>query len=517
MKTLWYSSTPSTSMGHDGRQATPFPGIFSCVFDESTGRCLGSAETLVDTTFINGDRQRGAHLSNVRLNARENYLFALRTDSLWEILWAPLDSSNTNDNTSSSPISLQSYFRIPKLIYTDKAQGQECGKYNGTRFAYFEVLPVAFVVDENNDVFISWEGYFQDCDDMVESANGLVWSIGINKVDQKCAMSDNIQSFDQCTSPYSIFYRGLLGKDHRLGNGLDMSSSPANRQLFYLTVVNRAYGVDNTNELWVAPPGIHKRPSIVPTPQMPSTTGYQATRIIPDVASIRLNLDDNKLPRSVCQTAYTKGVYCFSFQIDDDGQDVIAHSEDTGPIFAVSEDVVADSCTIDTNVNEGEEYMSRMTTGLEVIWGSDNRPEVVLFGCYGRLPDRGNMTAVFRDGSVTQILPGAYPGSLLFGTNITNPGRGAFLSDMQSVQGKDDTGINTGIIVSIVISIAIFVSTVAFLYSFARNNKLKDESNATSLERDIQDENSPKRPTEILVTIETSQLDDDSVETGMNQ
>ncbi len=500
-----------------GGLETTFPGIFSCAFDESKGRCIGSAETLADTTIIGGKRERGAHLSNIRLGSSENKLFALRTDSLWEILWAPLDFSDTYASSSTSATSLLSYFRIPKTIYTDQTRGQDCGKYNGTRFAYYEVLPVAFGVDENDDVFISWEGYFQDCADAIESENGLVWSIGINKVERKCLMSDNVQSFGECSTPFSILYRGLLGKDRRLGNGLEMSSSPAGRRLFYLTVVNRAYEVDNANELWVAPPGIHKLPNVIPTPGIPGATGYQATRIIPDVASLRLKVDSDKLPRSVCQTAYTKGVFCFSFQIEDDGENVVAYSEDTEPIFVVNEQQVIDSCVIDTSVGEGEEYMSGMTTGLEVVWGSDDRPDVVLFGCYGRLAERGNMTAVLRDGSATQVLPGAYPGSLLFGIEVPNQGRDFFWGDVTSVPVGEIQGVESakepkwsiGIIVSILFSVILFVTIMVLWYSRAKSNETLPAS-ATSEKGHV----STQQLIEIMKTSATSKLDEDSIEIG---
>lgn len=445
----------STSMG-GGRQTT-FPGVFSCSFDESTGRCseTNTPGTVVDATVIGGDRDRGVNLSNILLNAGKRKLLALRTDTFWEILWAPLDS-NIYSTTEGSATSLLPYFRIPKEVYSDESKGQDCGAYTGTRFAYYEVIPVAFAIDDNEDVYISWEGYFQDCEDPVESENGLVWSVGVNKINRSCIMTDRVQSFAECTSPHAVFYRGLIGKDRRLGSGLAISMSPKKRQLFYLSIVNRAYEMDNASEIWVSPQGIHKTPSIVPTPKLPNPTAYQATRIIPDVASIQLDLDSDQLPRAVCQTVYDQGVYCYEFGIQDDGEDIVPYSDNAEPTFVVTKEQVAESCVIDTNINGGEDYMSGLTTGLQVVWGEDHHPDLVIFGCYGRLSDRGNMTTVFRDGTAVQVIQGAYPGSILFGIDMNQDNRDIFWSDVTPVPVAEDDfeattkDTNTGLILGIV-------------------------------------------------------------------
>jgi hypothetical protein len=411
-KKLWFTSSLSTNM--NGEDRPTFPGLYSCNLDEITGRCDDS-ETVVDSVYQNGERDRGLDLSNVILNDSETKLLALLTDTFWEILWAPIDEGGSN---------LFSYFRIPKMVSTDKSKGKNCEAYE-SRYAYYEVLPVAFFVDENDAVYISWEGFFQDCEDPFEVENGLVWSIGVSQVDPSCAMTDKIQSFDECTSPVSLFYRGLLGQDRRLGNGFGMSMSPANRRLFYLTTVNRGFDQGNKNELWIMPDGIHKRPNILATPNVPGISAYLATRIIPDVTTIRLSLDGNGLPQYICQTVYDKGVYCHSIEIDDDDVNINASGE---PIFTVDENQVAESCTLaQSSYLDIETYMSPLTTGLEVLWAEDGSPELVMFGCFGRLQGRGNMTTVFRDGTMVQTMPGAYPGTILFGTNL--PESAAFLGD----------------------------------------------------------------------------------------
>ena len=414
-------------MGDQNGHRTTFPGVYSCTLDVATGRCDDSMppEIVVDSVLVDQSRSRGVDVSNLKLSASKNMLFGLRTDNLWEILRAPLAGDSDDDATlSGSTGTFLSYFRIPKLVYTDPSKGQTCANYydgsgaQNQRFAYYEVLPVAFSLDENDDVYISWEGYFQDCTDEEVAGDGLVWSIGVNKVDKRCVATDYLQSFNNCTTPATIFYRGYVGKDRRLGNGLAFSSSPSGRQLVYVSAINRAFGVDGSNELWVAPAGIHNRPTIVPAPGIPSVGAFQATRIIPDVASINLNLDSNRLPRGYCQTVYNEGVHCYKFRIEDDGETLNATTTSSELIFVVSKEQIEGSCAMDTSVSGGEWWMSGLSTGLEVIWGADGRPDAVLFGCYGRLSGQGNMTTVLRDGSVVQTLTGAYPGSLLFGVDL---------------------------------------------------------------------------------------------------
>ena len=435
-------------MGNQNGHRTTYPGVYSCTLDVASGRCDESMplNIVVDSVHTDQTRKRGVDVSNLKLSASKDMLFALRTDNLWEILRAPLAGDTDDDATSSgSTATFHSYFRIPKLVYTDPNKGYTCANYyaDGTaqnqRFAYYEVLPVAFSVDESDDVYISWEGYFQDCKDEEVAGDGLVWSIGVNKVDKRCVTTDYLQSFSNCTTPAAIFYRGLIGKDRRLGNGLAFSSSPSGRQLIYLSAINRAFGVDGVNELWVAPDGIHKRPTVVPAPGIPSVSAIQATRIIPDVASVALNLDSNQLPRGYCQTVYNEGVYCYKFRIEDDGETLNATTTSSELMFMVSKEQIEGSCAMDTSVNAGEWWMSGLSTGLEVIWGADGRPDAVLFGCYGRLSGQGNMTAVLRDGSVVQTLTGAYPGSLLFGVDvIRDPEDSIFFRDDDRVNPQDN-------------------------------------------------------------------------------
>lgn len=394
----------------NGEGRTTLPGLYSCTLDESTGRCDESRK-VVDTLYQHdGDRHRGVDLSNVILNDSKTKVYAGYFEGpMWQLFWAPLEEEPDS--------MLQVYFSLPRVVYTNKSKGHDCSQYD-SRFAFYEVIPVDYVVDENDNVFISWEGYFQDCQDPEDAPKGLVWSIGVSQVNLNCTMSKGVVSFDDCTTVTSIFYRGYVGKGRRLGHGFAMSLSGANGRLFYLTVQNSEYSYSiRDNEIWVMPDGIHKDPFIMSTPNVPEVMGYLSVqKIIPDVSTLRLSLDENRLPRALCRTVYNKGIYCHTVEMEEFGPLIEIRGE---PILSIGEDQVAESCTIpESPFYDVQAYMSPMSTGLEVLWGEDGLPDLFVFGCYGKLAGRGNMTTVFRDERMVQTMEGAYPGSILLGTDL---------------------------------------------------------------------------------------------------
>ena len=109
-------------MGNQNGHRTTFPGVYSCTLDVASGRCDESMplNIVVDSVHTDQTRKRGVDVSNLKLSASKDMLFALRTDNLWEILRAPLAGDTDDDATSSgSTATFHSYFRIPKLVYTD--------------------------------------------------------------------------------------------------------------------------------------------------------------------------------------------------------------------------------------------------------------------------------------------------------------------------------------------------------------------------------------------------------------
>jgi hypothetical protein len=289
------------------------------------------------------------------------------------------------------------------------------------------VLPRSFLMD-NDETFISWEGFYQDCDDPFSSKN-LQWTIGVSKLknDPKCIMTDgsNPVSFIECTTPTTIFYQGGLGRGRALGySGFALSLSPAKRRIFYLTVIDHVSDIvegKSLSEFWVMPEGAHhaKNPNALIThDSLRVDNRFQGT-MVEDVATIRLQLDANRVPRALCRTAYDAGVFCYRITMEDDGDKIDFRGDLT---FSVTAKQVAESCTLPESSHYNiERFMSPVSTGLEVVWGNDGVPDMLFFGCYGELTGHGNVSTAFRNGTVVQTLKGAYPGSILFGADLPEP------------------------------------------------------------------------------------------------
>jgi hypothetical protein len=94
----------------------------------------------------------------------------------------------------------------------------------------------------------------------------------------------------------------------------------------------------------------------------------------------------------------------------------------TKPAFEfVSAEKVQETCSISVYRNKPiMSVVSTATTGLEVQWSSDGSPEKVIFACFGDASSFGNFTTADRDGNLVQTLHGAYPSSILFGTELSH-------------------------------------------------------------------------------------------------
>ena len=137
----------------------------------------------------------------------------------------------------------------------------------------------------------------------------------------------------------------------------------------------------------------------------------------------------NQQPDYVCRTVYDEGVFCFPVEYSKETGKVVV----SGPAHDfVIPSQIKDICTlhIDPTYEHNMKGVSTtVTTGLEVVWGASGRsdaagtsvvPEMVIFGCYGAINTKGNLTSVHRDGTIVQTIPGAYPGSVLFGVEVLN-------------------------------------------------------------------------------------------------
>jgi len=286
-------------------------------------------------------------------------------------------------------------------------------------------------------------------------------------------MSDKVADFEKCTDVVSILYRGFYGKDIRLTNGLEITMSPANRQLFYVTVFDQRSPSSEGetinfeiggNQIWVAPEGIHKNPSVVTTGDSLNVDNVYSSNAIGDGNKLRFHLDENKVPTTICRSAYKQGVFCYDIDTIEDfgvGRGDVAIS--AKPSLVVPEDVVDSSCTFSTSNTNYESFKSGIATGFEVFWDGEGKAEKVVFGCYGYVLNRGNMTTYFRDGTVVQTLQGAYPGSVLIGKALPN------------LQGDGREPTNTGTTVSdglgkdpLLLIIAIFFLFIAIAIPVCR-------------------------------------------------
>jgi hypothetical protein len=110
-----------------------------------------------------------------------------------------------------------------------------------------------------------------------------------------------------------------------------------------------------------------------------------------------------------------------------------------------------------------EKQMSPMTTGLEVVWGDDGTPEMLVFGCWGQLGGRGNMTTAFRNGTTLQTMSGAYPGSILTGIDVPELDeiRGDSMSNIplpdDDVESDDDDNLVLPLTVSLLSLLALLL------------------------------------------------------------
>jgi hypothetical protein len=237
------------------------------------------------------------------------------------------------------------------------------------------------------------------------------------------------------------------------------------------------------NKVWVMPEGIHIRPTALLTPDVPAIWGFFGTRIIRDVSTLRLWLDENGIPRSLCRTAYDQGVYCHKIILEDDGDTIdLRADDDEEPLLSIGPGQVAESCTIpEADHYTLEKQMSPMTTGLEVVWGDDGTPEMLVFGCWGQLGGRGNMTTAFRNGTTLKTMSGAYPGSILTGIDV--PELNEISGDsFTNITHQDDVKSNNddNLVLPLTVSLLSLLALVLLGFFVARKRRRRRQADGRS-------------------------------------
>jgi hypothetical protein len=334
----------------------------------------------------------------------------------FEIFRAPLES----------PVVLESFFRTTQDVRNNDCLWLCC---EGASHTYFELQPRDYVID-GGEVFISWDGFYQDCSDEFASKTGLKWAIGVSKVEQspECVSTLGLEpvKFEDCTTPVSILYEHGTARNILLGySGFASSNSRSGKRMFYLSVIDNAKtgldgaGAQPSNEIWAMTEeeNYTKNPKAL---QIFGGVGIQGQFLdhpVDDVGTIRFRYDENRIPDAMCRTAYDAGVFCYSLQMEPDNTINVIKSN-----MQVTPKQIEESCTL----KKSDHYpitkvLPPVSTGLEVFWGNDAsgaEPELLFFGCYGEINSHGNFTTAFSTGRTTQTMPGGYPGTILFGKDI---------------------------------------------------------------------------------------------------
>ena len=411
---LWFTSSVSHSMMTDG--SATFSGLYKCSLNAKSGRCEGNAQVVVDALSQNGGIHRGIKLLNVVLDTQKEHVYARAYDEkgqTWEIVKTALQGSMAE---------FQPFFKTHEKYSWNDCGFKCCGN---TGKAYVLASPKTFLMDDN-DIYIAWDGFYQDCEDMYLSK--MLWTVGINKLrkdDPNCVLNagnvygnDGMADFASCTEPIAIVYQNKTGRSRVVSyGGFSMSKAPNdNRRIFFLSML-KSQGIDQGefhNEIWVSPEGTHfaKTPSDLQTFGAVQINSAFFDAHIEDTGTIRLHQDSKGRPDHLCRTVFDAGVECTPITMDANGK-VFVRGESKS--FVTSQQL-HETCHPDVRV--AYKPVS-VTTGLEVAWNSvTGFPEMVFYGCFGEADVTGNFSTAFRNGTITQTLHGAYPGSILFGIEL---------------------------------------------------------------------------------------------------
>jgi hypothetical protein len=388
-------------------------GLYTCSFDRETGKC-DTPELISDMWNRDGRYHHDMKLMNVQLDDLRSSIYARTFDThrnSWEILRSPLNG-----------VDFQSYFRTyPKFDLNDC--GFKC--CGDTGHTYVEVVPKTYVAD-GDDIFVAWNGFYQDCSDIYRKGKPLMWTLGISKLkkDAECVLTggDEDVHFDTCSEPVSIVYQNSTGRSRVLPyGGFTIARSLTGRRMFFLSVLV-SEGIDEgrlTSEVWISPEASRysRSPGELQTIGTVLVKRAFFDQAVEDAGTIRLHLNKDGQPDHLCRTIFDAGVSCFPISMEEDGK---VHASEPAFEF-VSPEQVQETCSLSVFRNKPiMSVVSTVTTGLEVQWSSDGSPEKVIFACYGDASSFGNFTTADRDGNVVQTLHGAYPGSILFGTELSH-------------------------------------------------------------------------------------------------
>lgn len=328
----------------------------------------------------------------------------------WDLIRAPLDTLN-----------FESYFRTQESFDWNECAWDCCDRSGAS---YARVTPKSYLVD-GGDVFVAWDGFYKHCAGADNSTGGLVWTIGVSRIktSPECVLNggDEPQNFALCTDVVSIAHQNTTGRTWGLPyGGLSMTRAHISDKRIFLMTGLRREGVDVgklASEIWIVPEGVvyysSSHAGELQTIAPVEVRSVFFDEAIHDAGSLRLHHDDDGNLDHLCRTSFDHGVSCFPVKVDVEGRATAALEHEH--VFVTSTQV-EELCQVGLYSDEPfYNLASTVTTGLEVLWNSSGQPEKVFFGCIGEIGGNGNFITADQSGNLVTTLPGAFPGSILFG------------------------------------------------------------------------------------------------------
>jgi len=428
-------------------------------------------------------------------NNRNNYLYAnYRKEHYvnnerrnWEIVRARLPDAgdfNSNAVNTDGSLTFESVFQTwnafdwnecdfcccTKADYERKGYSDDAELFNTNyeyRHAYVRTMARSFVVDEHTgDIFVSWEGFYRDCDDDDDDKR-LQWTLGVSRLrmeDPTCVFLNTVtvevDNFVRCTVPVSIVFQSARPREAVLPSGgfavIPASQTTATgtgtattpeRRIFLLSVMynpNNDFKVGLTSRVWAFLENAiatmyddHSDDEEISTLKSNSKSNRRqdltgngtlidSIHVSADAwdgGSLRLNYNPQKgRPDYFCRTVFDAGIECVPIDIsvdDDTGFPMVTATASTRDVF-LTKDQTKEFCRIQKSKFHIRDPKfareSLLTTGLDVQWDPfTGEPHRIFFGCYGGENGSGNFGSVQKDGNnLKQVMEYAYTDAVLF-------------------------------------------------------------------------------------------------------
>ncbi len=471
--------------------AVAYTGLYRCALhedldntagDDQQQRCVGAqkvangfnrdgkphaALSLHNLHFHNANHETKKPRKNdneIPTGSRPSYLYAntyidnredhpIEHVGSWEIIRAKLPDSGEESKSGDGLLQFESLFRTLEAFDWNECDFK-CCPYNSNKdddpfqyseeeennyfshtHAYVRTIPRSFSVDETNgDVFLSWEGFYQNCDPAsIVNEKKLQWTIGVSRLrtedpycttDQVHVMENN---FPRCTEPVAIVHQSSTGRDIVLPYGgftvIPARDSEHRRSFLMSAITSSEIRGEHKSFVWTVPEG----GNLYEDRMYLNDNGTSLDHNFADVwdgGTLRLHKNaQTKRPDHVCRSIFNKGIGCMPISENDDSDHILPRGEEK---IVLTEEAVASFCDIadgDRDFGERRKYNTPLVTGFEVVWDEKELygtgfPKQIIFGCYGGQISNGNFGMIdLNNGEPTtpiQLVKGAFPGAVLF-------------------------------------------------------------------------------------------------------